>query len=255
MQTVYIGDILINDVMLGSQRMDDVLTYNKQIVQNPVTGGLVLELNSQYNSYPLTGDTWFDVSGNGYNFKMTGSATFTPANGFDFNGVNQYFWATSSLGTQLTGDVFNSLTIFVDQYKDDNTSEGALFCGWQDSGSVFKFLTEVNANETIETAIKAAGVQGGDSTGTIATGTREIIGLLCSGSTQYRLNNNVILSGSSVVTGNWTTDNPPYTIGARLNAPTQSTNHYNGKIKAVLLYKRALTPSERTSVYNYLLSI
>lgn len=246
---------MINDIMLGAQRMDDAFTYNKTIVQNPVTGGLVLELNSQYNSYPLSGDTWYDVSGNGYNFKMTGSATFTQANGFDLNGVNQYFWATSSLGTQLTGPVTSSLTIFIDQYKDDNTNEGALFCGWQDSGSLYKFLTEVNSNETIESAIKAAGIQGGDSTGVIQTQTREIIGLLCSGSNQFRLNNNVILSGSTSITGNWAVDNPPFTIGARLNAPTQSINHYNGKIKAVLMYKRALSPSERTSVYNYLLSI
>lgn len=260
MQLVYIGNTLINDVMLGSQRMDDAFTYNIPIIQNPVTGGLVMELNSQANSYPGTGNTWFDVSGNGYNFKLTGSATFTRNNGWDLNGVDQYFWATSSLGSQLSGIVPNSLTIFVDQFKDDNTTEGALFCGWQDSGSLYKFITEINADETVETAIKAGGIQGGNSTGTIATGTREVIGLLLSGSVsvfglQYRINNDVLLAGSTTITGSWTTDNPPYTIGARLNAPTQSINHYNGKIKAVLLYNRALSPSERTSVYNYLLSI
>ena len=28
MQTVYLGNTLINDVMLGSQRMDDVISFN-----------------------------------------------------------------------------------------------------------------------------------------------------------------------------------------------------------------------------------
>jgi hypothetical protein len=224
---------------------------------NPVTTGLVLELNNTAASYPGSGDTWFDVSGNGYNFKQSGSATFTTANGWDLNGTSQYLWLTSSLGTQWTGDVTSSITLFIDCYKDLTTGDGALFCGWNDSGTQYKFLTEINNNRTIETAInRTVGVAGGDSTGTVATQTREIIGMTVSGSVQTRFNNNVALAGTTTgVTGTWSAHNPAFTIGARINSSNAIFQHFNGKIKAVLAYKRALSSTERTSVYNYLLSL
>lgn len=221
---------------------------------NPVKTGLVLELNVTPDSYPGTGDTWFDLSGNGYNFKQTGSATFTTAQGWDLNGTSQYLWLTSSLGTQWTGNITSSITVFIDQFKDLTTGDGALFCGWDDSGAKYKVITEVNNNRTIETAVSTTGPIGGDSTGTIATGTREIIMLTVSASVQYRFSNNVQLAGTVATTGTWTAMNPAFTIGARLNGASV-INYYNGKIKAVVAYKRALTVNERTDVYNYLLSL
>jgi hypothetical protein len=223
---------------------------------NPVTTGLVLELNNKASSYPGSGNTWYDVSGNGYNFNQSGSATFTTTDGWDLNGSSQYLWMTSSFGTQFTGDVTSSITIFVDCFKDLTTGEGALMCGWNDSGTQYKFLTEVNNTRTIESAInRTGGVAGGDSTGTVTTGTREIIGMSVSGSVMYRYNNDVQLAGTTTgVTGTWSAHNPAFTIGARLNGTTP-INYFNGKIKAVLVYKRALSSTERTSVYNYLLSL
>ena len=65
MRTVYVGNTLINDVMLGSQRMDDVLTPwtgTASIELPPVTSGLVLFLDStQLASYPGAGSTWYNL--------------------------------------------------------------------------------------------------------------------------------------------------------------------------------------------------
>jgi hypothetical protein len=249
---IYLGNNLVQTLL------NDEIVFTNTFTKttfNPVTNGLVLELNVTADSYPGTGNTWYDVSGNGFNFNQSGSATFTTTNGWDLNGTNQYLWATSSFGFQFTGSVDNGITIFVDQFKDDATSDGALFCGWDDSGTKYKFLTEINTNETIESAVNlVTGVVGGDSTGTIATGTREIIGMSVSGSTQIRYNNNVQLTGTVATSGTWNSHNPPFTIGARLNGASL-VNPLNGKIKAVLAYNRALSSTERTAVYNYLLTL
>jgi hypothetical protein len=249
---IYLGNNLVQTIL------NDEIVFTNTFTKttfNPVTNGLVLELNVTADSYPGTGNTWYDVSGNKFNFNQSGSATFTTANGWDLNGTNQYLWATSSFGFQFTGSVDNGITIFVDQFKDDATSDGALFCGWDDSGTKYKFLTEINANETIESAVnRTAGVVGGDSTGTIATGTREIIGMSVSGSTQFRYNNNVQLTGTIATSGTWSSMNPAFGIGARFNGASL-VNPLNGKIKAVLAYNRALSSTERTAVYNYLLTL
>jgi hypothetical protein len=253
-QQVFLGS---NPIQLLSNGAEVFLNpYDVEMAVNPVLSGRVLELNTTVASYPGTGNTWFDISGNGFNFKASGSATFTTAQGWDLNGTSQYLWLTSSFGFQFTGSVDNGITLFIDQFKDDATSEGALFCGWNDSGAQYKFLTEVNTNETIESAVnRTIGVAGGDSTGTIATQTREIIGMSVSGSTQYRYNNNVQLAGTVAGSGGtWSSHNPAFTIGARLNGVTP-LNYYNGKIKAVVAYNRALSSTERTAVYNYLLSL
>lgn len=64
MRTVYLGNTLINDVMLGSQRMDDIIFKEPSaaIELPPVTGGLVLFLDStQPASYPGAGLSWYNL--------------------------------------------------------------------------------------------------------------------------------------------------------------------------------------------------
>jgi hypothetical protein len=104
MQTVYIGNTLINDVMLGSQRMDDVLEVNQGINKNvrdfALAAGisdtniinsldnLVFDLtnnnllNKFYAIYPLVGGTadsckWNLISTSSFNLNYTGSFNFT----------------------------------------------------------------------------------------------------------------------------------------------------------------------------------
>ena len=225
---------------------------------NPVTSGLVLELNTKTSSYPGSGNVWYDESGNGYDFTLTGSATFTQADGWDLNGSTDYFWLDSSSGfnNEFSGTTNNGITVFVDHYKDNTTGEGVLLASWYGSTLQLKFLLEVNSDRTIESAIRrdTGAIRGGNSTGTISTQTREITGFFIDAAgTQTRFNNNSNLAGTTASSGNWTTQNPETTIGARENSGY--LNFYDGKIKAVLAYNRGLSSTERTDVYNYLLSL
>lgn len=60
MQTVYIGNTLVNDVMLGSQRMDDVVQYiSPGYVTNTAT--LILDAGNP-TSYIGTGTNWNNIA-------------------------------------------------------------------------------------------------------------------------------------------------------------------------------------------------
>lgn len=108
MQTVYVGNTLINDVMLGSQRMDDVfsINYDNDAVnflnatglygQQPFTNAintLVTDLkvyglwNKMYLTYPFVGGT---EQTNKYNLINTGSylLSFTGSWAYNDNGVS-----------------------------------------------------------------------------------------------------------------------------------------------------------------------
>lgn len=82
MRTVYLGNTLINDVMLGSQRMDDVFTpFTAAIELPPVTSGLVLFLDStQGASYPGEGLSWYNlVAGQAITASLQANVSFTTA--------------------------------------------------------------------------------------------------------------------------------------------------------------------------------
>jgi len=229
---------------------------------NPVTANRVLELNNTSASYPGTGATWSDVSGNGYNFTLINSPTWNSADGFSFNGSTQYasLAAGSGLAGQFSGNpVRGGITVFVDCYKNGTGSEGAMFSGWRDQGSVYKWLFEVNSNQTVETAVKTVttGVTGANTTGTITTGTRIIMAFtVLSDGTKRAYQNDVALTGTqSVPNENWSSDDPPFTIAARINSSNNPFQYFGGKVKAVVAYKTALSDADRTSVYNYLLGL
>lgn len=115
MRTVYFGNTLINDVMLGSQRMDDVFTFNYDndainflnatglYGQQPVTtaiNNLVIDLKNygiwtkMYLAYPFVGGTAtthkFNLINTGsYDLFFTGSWTHN-SNGITGNGTNTF---------------------------------------------------------------------------------------------------------------------------------------------------------------------
>jgi hypothetical protein len=89
MNQVYLGSTLINDVFLGDDRMDDVLSISPSIV----TDGLQTWVDAGNPlSYPGSGSTWTDLSGNGRNYTLVNSPTFTTLNGgaLIFNGIDEY---------------------------------------------------------------------------------------------------------------------------------------------------------------------
>jgi hypothetical protein len=115
MQTIYLGNNLINDVMLGSQRMDDVISFNydnnalnflnatglfgQQPVSNAINA-LVTDLkgygiwDKMYLAYPLVGGTASThkvnlINTGSYELFFTGSWTHN-SNGITGNGTNTF---------------------------------------------------------------------------------------------------------------------------------------------------------------------
>ena len=227
---------------------------------NPVTSGRILEVNNTAASYPGTGALWSDVSGNGYNMTAINSPSFTTTDGWALNGTSQYLSGSQALNIGLN-NTFNSstaarngLTVFVDCFKNANGSEGTMAAGWSESPLALKWLFEINSNQTVESAVnQSGGVTGNNTTGTITTNARSIMAMVLeSGGNKVVYRNNSTLAGTqSIPAQNWAADNPIYRFGARGSNATPST-YFAGKIKAIVIYNRALDSTELTSVYNYL---
>jgi hypothetical protein len=228
---------------------------------NPVTSGRILEVNNTAASYPGTGTVWYDVSGNGYDMSTVNSPTWTTTDGWSLNGSSQYLTGSAALTTGLNTTYFNSsspvrngITIFVDCYKNSNGSEGTLVGGW--TASLLKVLFEINSNQTVETAVNqtTSGVTGANTTGAITTAARSIMGMVVDSSgtkTVYR-NNSALAGTQNVPANNWASDNPFWRFGAREFPAGTPYGYFAGKIKAIVMYNRALNSTELTSVYNYL---
>lgn len=252
-QAIYLGDTLIQTLLNN----EEVFVNPSTFITNPVSTGRILELNVSSNSYPGEGNTWFDISGNNYNFNQTGSATFSSANGWSLNGNNQYLWSTSSFGTRFTGPITSSMTMFVDYVKTDLTSSGTIFAGWRDQGAQYKMLLEVLDTEKVNFGVaNQTGPIGFDTTGTVSGSVREILTYTVSASNQYVYYNDNLMAGTPYpASGLWSTANPPYLVGARLDSSGLPFRYLGGSVKAVIVYNRALSPTERTQVYNYLLTL
>lgn len=148
MQTVYIGNTLVNDVMLGSQRMDDVFTKfigNDQNVKNFVNATGITNYDTinaldtfvttlkndgiwtkLYSLYPFVGGTQNTnrvnlINTASYNLGFSGSWVYND-NGISSNGIDA--WADTSFypSGSVTDYVINSsMAVFV---RTDTTSSG-----------------------------------------------------------------------------------------------------------------------------------
>ena len=229
---------------------------------NPVTSGRILEVNNTAASYPGTGTVWYDVSGNGYDMNTIASPTWSSTTGWTLNGTSQYLSGSAALQTGLNNTFSssvaarNGLTIFVDCNKSGTGSEGALVAGW--TASILKILFEINSNQTVESAVnQSGGVTGNNTTDTITTGARSIMGMVLeSGGNKvvYR-NNSALAAVQNIPAQNWAADNPFWRFGAREFPAATPYAYFGGTMKAVVIYNRALDSTELTSVYNYLLGL
>ena len=264
--SISLGSSTINNIYLGSNTVSAAYLGSTQVFGatggNPVTSGRVFELNNTAASYAGSGTTWSDISGHGFNFTLVNSPTFSSTDGFTFNGSTQYALLQSGSGLEdyFTGSVRGGITVFVDVSGSTSTAnDWSLFSGWRDQGSVYKWLFEVNVNSTIESAVKSTptGVTGNNTGNTITRAQRNILAfdVQSGGGKTVYLNNVAMTNVQTVPAENWATDDPPFTIAARINSSNNPFNYANARIKSVVAYNRTLTSTERTDVYNYLLAL
>ena len=101
MQTIYIGDTLVNDLFLGTQRIDDVLRVNTNpYALPPVTNGLEVYLTTYATaSYSSGSATWADLSGNGRDFKLANTVIWPSGS---FTGI-----VLGTTGSRLSSATYN----------------------------------------------------------------------------------------------------------------------------------------------------
>jgi hypothetical protein len=269
MQTVYIGNTLVNDVMLGSQRMDDVLTRftgndpnvvnfvnatgitNNDTINALDTLVATLKFNNiwdkLYALYPFVGAT---QQSNKYNLINTGSflLAFTGSwayndNGISGNGTNTYantsFNPTSSVSNFERN---SSLAIYT---RTDTTSSG-YDMGIEDNQSNRVYLiSKNNGNKSsysisTETPLVSAADQNGAGL---------FIGNISGSSSN---NQKIFRNGTSIANQTNTTAiaaNFPLYIGAN-NFKNTGVNAFVSESFSLASIGKGLTDSEASTYYT-----
>jgi hypothetical protein len=233
----------------------------------PPTSGLVLWLDNTADSYPGSGTTWFDRSGNGHDFIAINSPTWSSADGWTLNGTTQYLSGSSTANSGLNS-IFNTgqfvrdgLSVYAYVVRNAGATDDSVFAAWTDAiASGYKMIFEINGNRTLELGYEGTPntFRNGNTTGTITNDTPIVVGFeIPSNGVVTAYQDKVALSGNPWTAGaseTFRSASPPFHIGAR-PASGVFVNHFNGKIKAVMVYNRALGATDRASLYDYLVGL
>ena len=259
MQTVYIGNTLINDVMLGSRRMDDVLQLQVQSVKTSLTALWDGNYNTTTSSWQASVGNYTASIGSGVKL-ITGS------------GQTSYYSLTSSLPSFAWGspaDIISaglsftgSRTVLLWINPINLTNQSVLtWCGQNAGGAdtgVIEFVisSATNLNKLVISGSTAAGIvtaERATNLGSVTTGSWQMVGYTTNGGNTLAafdvwLNNNKqSLTGS----GQWTvkTDggNNFWEFGL-----ISGLKPYSGSIAYQFIYNRKLTDSEIAQNYQYM---
>lgn len=261
METVYIGNILINDIFLGSQRMDDTLQNYRGIDQNvknfvnatgitdtQVIGALdtmVIQLknNNLWNKldvlYPFVGGT---ANTNKFNLVNTGSYTIA------FNGS----WTYNSNG--ITGNASNTYA---------NTGYSGSVTLWYASGSMFNY-SRTTGSSGYDIGVNDLGTETyfmnrytGNNTFYRMPGTTQSTSASFDGSGFFMGNSRagtqtVYKNGTQIINVSKTaTSNPsiPYYLGAN-NFQNTSANEFTNRNYALAGFGRSFDATEASTFYT-----
>ena len=135
MQTVYIGNTLVNDIFLGSRRIDDAFREDSRGYSiPPVTDGLQVYLTTYATqSYNSGSTTWVDLSGNGRNFSLANPSYWQSGS---YNGLwlgvsgSVYSTATASFSNGLPWTFNTTGSAFVVLKQRPNFPQTQNFSAW-----------------------------------------------------------------------------------------------------------------------------
>ena len=134
MQTLYIGQTLVNDIFLGSRRIDDALRVDRGFARPPVVDGLEVYLTTyETQSYNSGSTTWSDLSGNSRNFSLANPSYWQSGS---YNGLwlgysgSLYSTATASFSNGLPWTFNTTGSAFVVLKKRPNFPSATNFSAW-----------------------------------------------------------------------------------------------------------------------------
>jgi hypothetical protein len=222
-----------------------------------VTEGLEVYVDANIqSSYPGSGTTWFDISGNDYHF--VANTNNMPAYETDANG-KKYFRPTS-LNTWFLGQrnspfsgsfAISVYAVVLELGRDDYQSvisqgggvgqQGMTFCSLDEQGDAFgtdhwqpngrRTVSAHNLNQIYNV------------TWTIPTWSN------------HHTSTKIYLDAAEVATTNYSTNNTANLAAGPLRIgqwePSRNDMWWNGRIYAIMVYNRVLTPQEIQTNYNY----
>jgi hypothetical protein len=241
MHTVYLGNTLINDVMLGSQRMDDVFTpFTAAIELPPVTSGLVLYLDStQGASYPGEGLSWYNlVAGQPITGSLQANVSFTTGP-----------YLTGSY-LQVTGSANGYIEIPGVNFTSSNST---VMCATRyTGGDNQRMLAGLNTNwllghyESSTENYYAGGAGFITDGGPNDTNWRIYAGTANIAADQWRFYSNAVQNTTNLNNGIFGPD------GLQVGRQSGGGETSNGQVCFVIVYNRVLSGAEITSNYNAL---
>jgi hypothetical protein len=259
MQTVYIGNTLINDVYLGSQRMDDTLQLPAQYTKS----GLKVLWDGNYNT---TTSSWRATVGN-----YTASASGPPPQVtlVTGSGLTSYY-TTDGTGSLIWGNYLDIVSTEQDLSKDrtvliwtkpgnltneatitriggdPNASDGYLELDITSAATSNKLKLKYGPSDTSQTAATLSSV---------ATGSWQMVGYTTNGSTTANIelwlnNSKQALTGST----NWEVTAIGFGQRWTFTGNPYATTYPSGSVAYHFVYNRKLTDVEINGIYNYMQS-
>lgn len=212
-----------------------------------ITNGLVFYVDGANDkSYPGTGTSWNDLTSGASNGVLTNGPTFNSSNGGSivFDGINDYVSFTSNNKLAITGDMTICAWIYVNSLSGYNGIVGKTNGGFPNPYDLYTnpssgALTFLRGNGSIyDLSVSTNGV-------TINKWQFVAVTMASSTVTHYLDGRS---NGSSTLSTSISDGGTPMYIGSRNDGGTMM----NGKISNVIIYNRALTPSEVLKNYNKL---
>lgn len=268
MQTIYIGNTLINDVFLGSQRMDDLLAVYKPTDQSVInfsnatgiTSADILQplntfvttlksngiWNKLYAIYPFVGS---DANSNKYNLINTGSYTGTfgggwtyNSNGVTGNGSTNYFNTTFNPASSVTGFAQNHSLSFYSKTAGNNGYDLGIDQGGSDALYVMARYVDGKA------------YYGTDGNINVAVTSDEALGFFTATISGSNTNNkNMYRNSTAILTGTNTTyaaESSELYFGANHRVTPDGITDPSSRNYAYASIGKGLTSSEVSSYYT-----
>lgn len=227
-----------------------------QILQSSnAWGGILntgLQLYLDASKYSGSGTTWTDQSGNGRNFTWSSGPSFTSGSipYFNMNGYAANGPASNSFGINNT----SGYTIFLAFYNNSLTYNGAFkFYSSNGSGSagrgIFSHLPWISGDIYLDQGGCCNADQRVSVAMTNSTGAWNIIAFRCNPSTERSIWQN----GTNKVTNSTAAANINLSSTAMtINGDGEYGTGWDAKLSQFVVYNRALSDAEMTSVTNYL---
>lgn len=266
MQTVYVGNTIINDFYLGNQKIDDVFTFDSASI---TTTNLLAWFRPE--SYTSGSSTWLSYTGsvaataslNGatslpkwnnttasFRFTDTQTLNVEPRASFDLNNVD-YTIIVAGRFQGTASDKHGRLLVSMTHGVTSTNLTRNWFLGTYDDGT-----EKTNAFYTYGTTGGAGWVYGPtgsyDTTWRIYGGSADITG----GSTllQYYVDGQFVSSSEYSVTGNIGPRSVGINTGSFCGGTAGGAENNNCEVGDILIYNRQLTEGEIKSIYRSLSS-